>query len=65
MNNGTAVNASEKLWIVSAANATEPVITTITTCTAAVTINAANEILTARIQRWSLTNASSIESAAS
>ena len=32
MNNGIAVSASEKLWIVSASSATEPVTTTITNC---------------------------------
>jgi hypothetical protein len=59
------VFACEKLWIVSAANATDPVTTTIATCTSAVTINAANDTTTARIPRRSLSNAPSIESAAS
>ena len=65
MNNGTAVRASEKLWIVSANSAIEPVTNTISTWTTAVANNTAKDTVTAWMPRWSLARASSMESAAS
>ena len=49
IHSGTAVNASEKLWTVSANNATEPDIATMTSCAAAVMPSTTRLILTARI----------------
>ena len=60
-----AVSASEKLWIVSASSATEPVSTTIASCTSAVTINATNDTFTAWMPRSLASSTLSIESAAS
>ena len=51
MNSGTAVRASEKLWMVSASKATEPVATISATWMRAVTIRAAKEMATARMPR--------------
>ena len=65
IHNGIDVSASEKLWIVSARSATEPVTRTITTCASAVAMRATSEIFTARIPRAELSRAESIESAAS
>ena len=63
--NGTAVNASEKLWMVSASSATEPLMITTTTCSSAVTPSNPRLILTARTPWRLASNASSTESAAS
>ena len=58
---GTAVNASEKLWTVSASNATEPETITTRTCSSAVTPRIARLILTARTPNWLASSASSME----
>ena len=57
--------ASEKLWMVSASRATEPVTTTMTTWMAAVTASPIREIFRARIPSALAVSADSIESAAS
>ena len=49
IHSGTAVRASAKLWIESAAKATDPDTTTMVTCIAAVTPRANRLILTARM----------------
>ena len=65
MNSGIAVRASEKLWMVSASNATDPVAQITTTWTNAVTISAAKEIFTALRPRSLASSAVSMLSAAS
>jgi hypothetical protein len=62
---GTAVNASEKLWTVSASNATDPESTTITSWNAAVTASPNREIFNARIPSALTVTASSTLSRAS
>ena len=49
IHNGIAVSASEKLWMVSASNATEPEISTITSCAIEVAPRASRLIFTALI----------------
>ncbi len=67
MKSGTAVSASEKLWIVSASSATDPVATITTTCAGAPlkTFSARNEILTAREALLTASSAVSMLSAGS
>jgi hypothetical protein len=60
-----AVSASARLWIVSANNATEPLMITTRHCNAAVMINSTMLILTARMPATLASRASSIESCAS
>ncbi|CAM62682.1 Uncharacterised protein [Mycobacteroides abscessus subsp. abscessus] len=59
------MSASEKLWMVSAANATDPDTTTMATWKAAVISNATRLILTARVPAALALSASSMLSAAS
>ncbi len=49
IHSGIAVSASEKLWMVSANNATDPEMTTITNCAIEVAPRASKLIFTARI----------------
>ncbi len=49
IHSGTAVSASEKLWMVSASSATDPETTTITSCATAVAPSTSRLILTARM----------------
>ena len=60
-----AVSVSEKLWIVSASRATDPVINTTISCAKAVRPRATRLILTARIPSALAASAESTESAAS
>ena len=46
---GSAVEASAKLWTVSASTATEPLARATTSCSSAVTPNASNDTRTARM----------------
>ena len=65
IHNGTAVRASEKLWMVSAANATDPEMTTTTIWAIAVNPRTNRLILTAWIPAALDSRASSTLSAAS
>lgn len=65
IHNGTAVNASAKLWMVSAASATDPDITTITIWMSAVNLRTNKLILTVRIPAAVDSRVSSTLSAAS
>ena len=62
IHSGTAVKASEKLWIVSAKSATEPENATITIWKSAVIISATSEILSALIPTSLDSSESSTES---
>ena len=65
IHSGTAVSASEKLWIVSANNATDPLITTTANCKMVVTSRITRLIFSALTPSLLASIASSIESAAS
>jgi hypothetical protein len=65
IHSGTAVNASEKLWIVSAKSAADPDIATTTACASAVAPSTSKLIFSARMPSALAVNAASIESTAS
>jgi hypothetical protein len=62
---GTAVSASERLWIVSANKATDPLTITTASCNRAVMARPIKLILTARTPAWLASSALSIDPDAS
>jgi len=65
IHSGTAVRESEKLWTVSASNATEPLIRTTISCRSVVPSRMKRLIFSARMPSALASRASSMESEAS